>query len=266
MVTLTPTRECALVTGASSGIGLEIARTLAGRGYDLILTARNHVALDRLAAELTDRHGIAAQAVAADLGACNAATDLFERIGATGAHVDILVNNAGFATFGPFAQADPDTERDELHVNVVALTELTRLFLKGMLERGKGRVLNVASTAAFQPGPLMAVYFASKSYVLHFSEAIANEVRGSGVSVTVVCPGPTASGFQQRANLKDSKLMSGRFMDSATVAHIAVDAMLAGRTIVIPGFRNAAFAWLVRFVPRGFVAGLVRRMQERVPL
>lgn len=262
MVTAAPARECALVTGASSGIGLEIARTLAAKGIDLILTARSQDPLERLAAELTQRHGIAAQTVVADLAACNSATALFDQINASGTHVDILVNNAGFATFGPFAQADAGAERDELHVNVVALTELTKLFLKGMLDRGKGRILNVASTAAFQPGPLMAVYYATKSYVLHFSEAIANELRGSGVTVTVVCPGPTTSGFQQRANLGASKLMAGRFMSSATVARIAVDATLAGKTIVIPGFRNAALAWLVRFMPRGFIADFVHRAQE----
>jgi short-subunit dehydrogenase len=238
---------------------------LAARSYDLVLTARSQDALDRLAAELTERHGIAAQTVVADLAAPNAALALFDRLGATGARVDILINNAGFATFGPFAQADPDAERDELQVNVVALTELTRIFLKGMLERGKGRILNVASTAAFQPGPLMAVYYASKSYVLHFSEAIANELRGSGVTVTVVCPGWTATRFQERAKLHNSRFVA-RFltMDSATVARIAVDAMLKGKSLVIPGFRNAAIAWLVRFMPRGFIAAFARRMQDRV--
>jgi hypothetical protein len=257
-------RECALVTGASSGIGLEIARLLAAKGYDLFLSARSRDALDALAAELAARHGIVARAVAADLSIQGAAAALFGEINATGSHIDVLVNNAGFATFGPFAQADPDTERDELYVNVVALTELTRVFLKGMLERRTGRILNVASTAAFQPGPLMAVYSATKSYVLHFSEAVAAEVRGTGVTVTAVCPGWTATKFQERANLQNSSFVA-RFltMDAATVARIAVDAMLRGRTLVIPGFRNAATAWLVRFLPREFVTGFARRMRDR---
>ena len=256
-------RECALVTGASSGIGLEIARTLAAKGYDLFLCARSNEALEVLASELVAHHGIVARAVPADLARQGAAAAIYDEITATGSHVDVLVNNAGFATFGPFARTDLATEHDELEVNVVSLTELTKLFLAGMLERRKGRILNVASTAAFQPGPLMAVYYASKSYVLHFSEAIANEVRGSGVTVTVVCPGPTASGFQRRANMEDSKLFARRSMDSATVARIAIDAMLRGRTLVIPGFGNAALAWIVRLMPRTFITGFVRRMQER---
>jgi uncharacterized protein len=256
-------RAWALVTGASSGIGLEIARVLAARGYDLVLSARSKDALDSLAAEFAAHHGIAARVVVADLALSGAAAELHERIAQAGMPIEILVNNAGFATYGPFSTADPDIEREELNVNVVALTELTRLFLMGMLARRSGRILNVASTAAFQAGPLMAVYHASKSYVLHFSEAIAEETRGSGVTVTAVCPGYTATGFQKRAGITNSKLFESSTLSAQAVARIAVDAMLSGRTLVIPGFRNAAMAWLVRFLPRRVVSGFLRRLRER---
>ena len=152
-----------------------------------------------------------------------------------------------------------------IQVNVVALTHLTRLLLPGMLARRRGRILNVASTAAFQPGPLMAVYYATKAYVLSFSEAIASELRGSGVTVTALCPGPTATGFQRRAAMEDSKLVSGRtLMDARTVAEAGYAAMLAGKTVVIPGWRNWLMAEAVRFAPRNLTTAIVRRMQERV--
>ncbi|HEY5094447.1 MAG TPA: SDR family oxidoreductase [Candidatus Eremiobacteraceae bacterium] len=257
-------RECALVTGASGGIGLEVARALAAKGYDLILTARSKDALDTLAADLSGRHGIAARVICTDLAKAGAAASLYDEVTSSGAHVDILVNNAGFATFGPFSHTDLATEHDELEVNVVALTELTKLFLAGMLKARKGRILNVASTASFQPGPLMAVYHASKAYVLHFSEAIAEELRGTGVTVTAVCPGPTPTGFQKRAQIEDSEILAPGIMSPATVARIAVDAMLRGKTLVIPGFLNAALAWSVRFGSRRFVAGCVRRIRERI--
>ena len=256
-------RRWALVTGASSGIGLEIARALAARDFDLILSARNNAALERLATELEAQQGVRARVVVADLAVSGAAAALYERIAQTGVQLEILVNNAGFATYGPFSASDPEVDLDELRVNVVALTELTRLFLDGMLARRSGRILNVSSTAAFQAGPLMAVYHASKSYVLHFSEALAEEVRGSGVTVTAVCPGYTATGFQTRAGIEDSTMFDNSALSAAAVARIAVDAMLRGQTLVIPGFKNAALAWLVRFFPRRFVVGMIRRMRER---
>lgn len=235
---------------------------LAEKGFDLVLTARTKNALDSLSAELAAQHGASTRVIVADLARPGAAASLFEAVTQDGVQLEVLVNNAGFATFGSFSITDLAVEREELQVNVVALTELTKLFLAGMLERRKGRILNVASTAAFQAGPFMAVYHASKSYVLHFSEAIAEEVRGSGVSVTALCPGYTATGFQKRAGIVQSKLFDGK-LAAATVARIAVDAMLRGRTIVIPGFTNAALALLVRFVPRRVVASAIARARDR---
>jgi short-subunit dehydrogenase len=256
-------RGWALVTGASSGIGLEIARVLAARGYDLVLSARNEGALENLAAELATQRGTTAIVIVADLALAGAAAELHRRIAQAGMPIEILVNNAGFATYGPFADADPEVEREELNVNIVALTELTKLFLTGMLARRRGRILNVASTAAFQAGPLMAIYHASKSYVLHFSEALAEEVRGSGVTVTAVCPGYTATGFQRRTRIANSKLFESSSLSAQAVAEIAVDAMFRGRTLVVPGITNAAIAWLVRFFPRRAVAHFIRRSRER---
>jgi short-subunit dehydrogenase len=176
----------------------------------------------------------------------------------------VLVNNAGFATYGAFAETALEPELAELQLNVVTLTELAKRLLPGMLERRWGRILNVASTAAFQPGPLMAVYYATKAYVLSFSEALAEELRDSGVSVTALCPGPTASGFQQRAAMEDSKLVAGRkLMDAATVARAGYAAMMAGQRVVIPGLGNRLLAQSYRVSPRRLLTHVVRRMQER---
>ena len=243
-----------LVTGASSGIGLELARLLAADGYTLTLVARRATALEALAAELGD-----AQAVAVDLGVPGSV----DTVVAAAPDIDILVNSAGVGDFGPFATTDPVRTAAMLQLNTAALTELTRAYLPGMLERGHGRVLNVASTAAFQPGPLMAVYYATKAYVLSFSEAVAEEARGSGVTITALCPGPTASGFQAGAAMEDSKLVKGRKLPSATaVAKAGYKAMQRGDTVKVVGLANVVFASSVRFMPRPVIRRLVHRMQR----
>lgn len=257
-------RQRALVTGASGGIGLEIARDLARRGFDLILTARSRDALERIAAELSSSAGVDARVYAQDLARPDAARELFDAITADELNVDLLVNNAGFAMFGPFAAADEQTQMDLLQVNIVALTQLTKLFLPEMLQRGAGRILNVSSTAAFQPGPLMATYYASKSYVLLFSEALAEELRGSGVTVTALCPGATTSGFQKRAKMEKSRLVAGRLMDASVVARQGVDAMLRGQSLVIPGFKHQVVAWSMRLLPRSIVPRVVKKFQSPV--
>jgi short-subunit dehydrogenase len=188
---MTPSGKCALITGASSGIGRELATLFARDGYDLTLVARDRAMLARIGDELTRVHGVAVDVIAQDLSHPNAAAEVYRELKRRSIKIDVLVNNAGFGTYGPFVDSDAATESEMLQLNIVALTKLTRLFLEDMLAKREGRILNVASTAAFQPGPLMAVYYASKAYVLSFSEALANELRDSGVTVSTLCPGPT---------------------------------------------------------------------------
>lgn len=244
----------ALVTGASSGIGLELARLFAADGHDLVLVARRGDALKQLAAELGSRHGVRATVIAADLADPIGPAEIARSVEAAGLEIEFLVNNAGYGMHGRFAQADAAEELAMLQVNVVALTHLTSLFLPAMLARGRGRVMNVASTAAFQPGPLMAVYYASKAYVLSFTEALAEEVRGTGVTVTALCPGPTTSGFQARARMEAARLVRiNPFMaDAASVAAAGYAGLMRGKRIVIPGIANKLLAQSVRFAPRVF--------------
>jgi short-subunit dehydrogenase len=253
----------ALVTGASGGIGEELARLFAADGHDLVLVARSGDKLARLAEELKEKHGVAARVLAADLARPEAPREIFEELSAGGVTVDALVNNAGFGTYGLFAETDLKSELELLQVNVVALTHLSKLFLPGMIARRRGYLMNVASTAAFQPGPLMAVYYASKAYVLSLSEALANECEGRGVRVSALCPGPTETGFVAAAGMGDSKLFDRAVMDARTVALDGYRGLLAGKTIVIPGLRNNLLARSIGLFPRGLVTKVVRGIQEK---
>jgi short-subunit dehydrogenase len=255
-------RETALITGASSGIGLDLAKLMAP-DFDLIITARNQSDLEKIARELQAAHGNHVHVIPADLSQSEAPEQLFAEITRRGLPVDILINNAGFGSYGTFAESDHQTELDMIQVNITALTSLTRLALPGMLERKRGRIMNVASTAGFQPGPLMAVYYATKAYVIMFSEAIANELKGSGVTVTCLCPGATATKFAGRAKMEESRLFKMGAMRSKDVARIAYKGMMAGKTMVIPGMLNRAIAMSVRFSPRKMVTAISRRLQER---
>jgi short-subunit dehydrogenase len=257
--------KTALITGASGGIGYELALLLARDRYDCILVARSRDKLSALATRLESDFGIRTLVLAKDLSKPSAVDEIYEEVTAAAMNVDVLVNNAGFPVFGLFSETELETELEMLQVNVVALTQLTKLFLKGMVERRYGRILNLASTAAFEPGPLMAVYYASKAYVLSFSEALANELRGAGVTVTALCPGPTRTGFQERGVMQDSRLVQGQIADAKSVALAGYKGLIAGKTIVIPGFTNKLIPWVVRVSPRGVVTRVVRRMQERVP-
>jgi hypothetical protein len=254
----------ALVTGASSGIGKDLAGLLAADGYELVLVARDVARLEELGAELARRHGVAAHAIRADLSDAGAPARLAADVQALGVEIDVLVNSAGYGLFGPFAETDLDAELGMIQLNVTALTHLTKLFLPGMLARRRGRILNVASTAAFQPGPLMAVYYATKAYVLSLSEALANELAGTGVTVTALCPGPTSTGFQAGAKMEASRLVRGKkIMDSQTVARVGYDALKRGKTVVVPGLKNKLLIQSVRFTPRSVVTSIVRSIQER---
>jgi len=253
------TRKLALVTGASGGIGLAIARLLARAGYDLALVARTAAKLESVATELRAAGDIVVTTFAADLSAPGAARAVFDRIPAC----DVLVNNAGFASNGAFAELEEQRLLDEIALDVTALTQLCRLYLPGMIERGNGRILNVASTAAFLPGPGMAVYYASKAYVLSFSEALAEELRGTGVTVTCLCPGATATGFAERARMLDTPLMRGPQGDAADVARAGFAGMLAGRPVVVPGVTNKVLSWTAHLTPRRVLLWLSRKAVER---
>lgn len=255
-------RPLALVTGASGGIGEALARTLAAKGHDLVLVARSADKLQTLADELIRIHNISARIMAADLGVPGAGHALASRLTHDNVMVDVLINNAGFADFGPFHEADGAKLDSMISLNIATLTELMRDLIPGMVTRGHGRVLNVASTAAFFPGPLMAVYYATKAYVLSLSEAVGEELKGTGVTVTALCPGPTASGFQAAAAMENSKLVKGRKIPSApSVADDAIKALMAGKPVIVTGWKNKLNVLSPRFLPRRFVPGIVKKAQ-----
>jgi len=253
-------RPVALVTGASAGIGKEIAQLLA-KDYDLILTARREAELRALATELAPA---GCHVFTADLADPTGPKALFDAITSAGLTVEALVNNAGFGDLGQFADADLAKMIRMIQVNVAALTELTGLFLPGMCERRCGRILNVGSVAGFQPGPLMAVYYATKAYVNSFTEALSNELAGSGVTATCLAPGPTESEFAAVAGMQGTKHFTvGSVADAQSVAKAGVWAMKRGKRLVVTGFRNKALLFAERFIPRGMVLSTVRWMQEK---
>jgi uncharacterized protein len=254
-------RDTVLITGASSGIGRELARLFAGDGADLVLVARSEDRLRELAAGLTADHGIRAQVLAADLTRPDSAGEIAETLARQGVQVDVLVNNAGFGAHGQIAGIGVQRQLDVIEVNVAALTRLTALFLPGMLERGHGAVLNVASTAAFQPGPNQAVYCATKAYVLSFTEALAEEVRGSGVRVSCLAPGATDTQFAAQADMTGTLAFRLGMMAAEPVARAGHDGLRRGKTLVIPGLRNRAMTLGVRVTPRAVVTRLAGRLQ-----
>jgi len=239
-------RKTALITGSSSGIGYELSHLFGRDGYDLVLVARSKDALERIAAELEGAHGIAVQVIVKDLSEASAVEEICRTLKDSSIEIDVLVNNAGYGVYGEFLETDETKEMRMMQLNMLSLTQLTKKLLPSMLAKGNGKVLNVASTAAFQPGPSMAVYYATKAFVLSFSEAIAEELSGRGVTVTALCPGPTASGFQINAKMEKSKLFRGKVMDAKTVAEIGYAAMGKGKRVSIPGVKNCILAQAVR--------------------
>lgn len=253
-----------LITGASSGIGWELAHVFASHKHNLILVARSEDKLKELKKDLEGRYQIQAQVIASDLSKTEAAQNLYQFIQSQNWSVDILVNNAGLGHHGEFAKSALNKQREMIQVNVMALTELTHLFLPAMMTNKNGKILNVASTAAFQPGPLMSVYYATKSYVLSFTEGLYEELKGSGVTVTALCPGPTQSGFQAAANMTDMPLFDAApIPTSRDVALYGYKALMQGKLVAIHGTVNKIMASSVRFVPRAVTRKLVKKLQEK---
>lgn len=254
--------ETVLITGASSGIGLELARLFAADKSKLVLVARNKEALEKLAVELQQAHDVEVLVFPKDLANHSSPQAIYDHLNGQGVTVDVVVNNAGFGSLGTVASLPTQLQIDMIQVNVTALTHLTRLFLPGMIERGQGGILNVGSTASFQPGPKMAVYFATKAYVLSFTEALAEELLGTNVKVTCLSPGPTATGFAAVAHEEDTLLFRMGSMDAKQVALAGYQGFRRGKIIVIPGLTNKVGAFSVRLSPRSLVRKIVKRLQS----
>ncbi len=257
-------RKTALITGASSGIGLELARVMAREQIDLVLVARNQEALEQLQESLQVEHSVSAHVIPADLSNMEEVRKVYSTCQKEGWKIDYLINNAGFGDFGFFVESDWEKTAGMIDLNIKSLTLLCKLFIPDMVTKKYGKVMNVASTAAFQPGPTMAVYFASKAYVLHFSEAIYNELKDTGVTVTALCPGATESNFQKAAAMEESKLVKNKKLPtSLEVAEYGYKAMMKGKMTAIHGFKNYLLANSVRFAPRSLTVALARKIQDK---
>jgi short-subunit dehydrogenase len=253
----------ALITGASTGIGRELAHLAAHDGYDVVLVARSESNLQSVAADVRQKFGKNVTTISKDLSKPGVPREVFSAVENSASDVEVLINNAGYGLVGKFWELDEQQEVDMVELNVTALTHLTRLFLPKLIQRGGGRILNVASTAAFQPGPLMSVYYATKAYVLSFSEAIHNEAKDFGVTVTCLCPGPTKTEFDKRAGSSNTKLFEGgNVMTARAVAEIGWHGMKRGKALVIPGTLNRLMAFGTRFAPIQFTASMARKMQQ----
>jgi len=254
----------ALVTGASSGIGYELAKILAKDGKDIVAVARSRDRLEGLKKEIESRYGTKVKVVAKDLSDPKAPVEIFTELEMEKIGVDVLVNNAGYGVYGMFLETDLQQELNMIQVNAVSLIHLTKLFVKGMVKDKSGYILNSASLCAFLPTPLEAVYCSTKSFVLHFSEALANELQGTGVSVTCLCVGLAQTEFQKRAHMENCKAAQRKMMDAATVAEAGYKALKRGKLIEIPGLVYKFAPWFARFAPRSVVTRVVRSQHEPV--
>lgn len=256
--------KTALITGASNGIGYELAKVHAENGDNLVLVARNKSKLDELKTELEEKHKTAVYTIGKDLSVPNSALEVYDELKQKNISIDYLINNAGFGDFGLFAGSDWNKQEQMINLNILTLAHFTRLYLTDMIKRGNGKIMNVASTASFQPGPTMSVYFASKAFVLSFSEAVNNEVSEYGITVTALCPGATLSGFQAAASMQDSKLFEGNnFPTSREVAEFGYKAMMKGKSVAIHGLKNNILANSIRFIPRSLAVKAARKIQEK---
>lgn len=254
--------KTALITGGASGLGFEFAELLAKDSFNLFLIDIDAKKLEKTKKKLQEKYNCDITILAKDLSILNIADEIVEELKNT--HVDVLINNAGFGLFGTFSTTDWQRESAMLHLHILTTTHLTKLLLPGMVEKGSGKVLNMSSLAAFQPGPLMAIYYASKAYILSFSEAIANELKGTGVTVTVLCPGQTKTSFQEVVSQETSDNKIGfNIACPKEVAAYGYKAMLKGETVVVPGKFNKFLSKLPRIVPRNTAANIVRKIQEK---
>ncbi|MFA8435018.1 MAG: SDR family NAD(P)-dependent oxidoreductase [Marinifilaceae bacterium] len=255
-------KKFGLITGAASGIGYEIAKLLIQDSYHLVLIDKNATKLQEIQSDFKSQYKNEVQILEKDLSKTNVADEIYDELRQQQIELDLLVNNAGYGVFGMFSETDWKRERDMIQLHVITSTHLTKLFLPGMVRRGTGKILNVSSLAAFQPGPLMSIYYATKAYLLSFTEAIANEVKGTGVTITVLCPGITKTGFQKTVSEEEAQI-NWNLASAANVARYGYKAMLKGKIVAIPGFINYLLANAPRFFPRRIAANVVRRLQER---
>lgn len=256
--------DIALITGASSGIGLELAKIHASKKRSLVLVARSQLKLEELKTDLESHYGISVYNIVKDLSQPNAAQEIYDEIKQQNIQIDYLINNAGFGDYGFFVDASWSKTEEMIRVNILVLTQLTSLFLQDMKERKSGKIMNVASVAAFEPGPLMSVYYASKAFVLSFSEALNNEVRHYNISVTALCPGATESGFHERSAFNQSKIVKGKKLPTAKeVAIFGYKAMLQRKVVAVHGFKNKLLIFAIRLIPRCWVVKIVREMQNK---
>jgi short-subunit dehydrogenase len=256
--------KTALITGASAGIGLEFAKIFAKEKYDLIITARNGTKLNELATEIKNKHNVNVKVVVKDLSKQNAGEEIFDELKNENIVTDVLINNAGFGVFDNYWDVKLQDEKNMLQVNIMALAELTNLFAKDMVNRGRGKILNVASTAAYQPGPTMAGYYASKAFVLSYSQAVDFELGKKGVQVSTLCPGPTITEFQIRANMEDLNLFKKGFtMSAEEVAQIGYDGLMKGKPVIIAGAMNKISAMSSKITPGKVSMKIVNWLQSK---
>lgn len=251
-------RRTALITGASNGLGIEFAKIHAAKGDNLVLVARGKDKMNLLKVEIEKRHDVSVYVIGRDLSETGAPKTIYNELKAQKIRVDYLINNAGFGDFGLYEKSNWEKQLQMINLNITAVAYFTRLFLPDMIKNKYGKILNLGSIASFQPGPTMSVYFATKAFVLSFSEAIANEVKGTGVTVTALCPGATATGFKTAASLDNSNLFKGAVASSKSVAEYGYKSMMKGKTVVIHGLMNKILAFSVRFFPRNIVTAITR--------
>ncbi len=254
----------ALITGASNGIGLELAKIHASKGGDLVLVARNKSKLDELKTELEKQFKVSVYTIGKDLSVTNAAQEIYDETNKQNIQVDYLINNAGFGDFGMFVETNWNKELQMINLNITTLTHFTKLYLQDMVKRRSGKIMNVASTAAFQSGPTMAVYCATKAYVLSFTEAVSNEVSDKGITITALCPGATETGFQAAGGMEESELFKGKKLPTAKeVAEYGYTSMIKGKTVAIHGIMNYIMSNSIRFIPRAMVLKVSRKLLDK---